>query len=525
LSGGAAPERRLRQLHDGLEQIRKYINACEDNLAKQQIGKRPSKAGIEKAERALMEYRNGGIIVTGDFNSDGNTAVRKLLVEGCVDEDWREPQYPNLPLTSKRREHKFGSFIDAAELAYGSNVHDGDYEESNSHSDGTRPATYVVPNLASTLILPIAEQVGPPRTQFGPQIARGVAVTLNLNDWCTQEIDKAFEQVDSDSNGSIDEDEIARLLEDVYIETYGQQIEKERKNFFRGFGKGSAQLTKEQFIARLKALQQDAEGERKAFGLAKGLNLRKLNETEMDAIFEQIDLDKNGFLDEDEFQELLKTAYLSIYGEEIDSKRTEFFKAFQKNVNKSDKELTKEQFTERLLALHQELEGGRKGSELAEVRTDADVQKMIERFTPLLKSALDEVFHKFSSDGIAMTEDEVNKFLIETNDQLGRGGTFRHTSAIFERKSLDGKPAELTLDDWYGVFARELSEGKWWQVVYDLEVCGCSIRSHHSKKSSERLYQGWYVHVCCVFLETYLTFSSLTPLQKVGLHLLSKDDM
>jgi mRNA deadenylase 3'-5' endonuclease subunit Ccr4 len=208
LSGGAAPERRLRQVHDGLQQIQKHINALERDLTQQRKGKRPSPKLVAKAEKALDEYQNAGIIVTGDFNSDGNTAVRKLLVEGCVEREWREPQYPTLVLSSKRLVHSFGGFIDAAELAYGGNVCDGDYSgEVHSLINGTRPATYVVPNLASLLLLPISEQEGPPRTQFGIQIARGVAETLNLNDWCSQELDRAFDLVDRDGNGSIDEDE------------------------------------------------------------------------------------------------------------------------------------------------------------------------------------------------------------------------------------------------------------------------------------------------------------------------------
>ena len=84
--------------------------------------------------------------------------------------------------------------------------------------------------------------------------------------------------------------------------------------------------------------------------------------------------------------------YVAIYGEEIEKQRIEFFTGFREKGNDNDddndddddesnnssSELTREQFTERLLALHQEIEGGRRGSELAEVRTEADVQKMID---------------------------------------------------------------------------------------------------------------------------------------------------
>lgn len=523
LSGGAAPERRLRQVHDGLQQIQKYINNLELDLEKKEKFKNPSPKLIAKAEKALDEYQSAGVVVTGDFNSDGNTAVRKLLVEGVVEPEWREPQYPKLVLTSKRRDHSFGCFVDAAELAYGSNVCDGDYGECNPLINGTRPATYVVPNLASLLVLPISEQKGPPRTQFGIQIARGMASALNLHDFCTQELDRAFDLVDRDGNGSIDEKEILTLLESVYVSTFGQQIEQERNNFFRGFGQGRNDgLTREEFITRLKALQNDVEGERKAFGLAKGLDLQQLSTAEMEGMFEKIDLDSNGLLDEDEFQHLLETAYVYIYGEEIKNKRVEFFKAFTKDDERDNEELTKEQFTERLLALHQELDGGRTGSELAEVRTEADVQKMIERFTPLLRHSLDEVFSRFSENDETLTQEEVNRFLIMTNGELGRGGTFRHVKEILDKKKkLQDNPAELTRADWYGVFARELSEGKWWQVVYDLEVCGSNVRAHHKSNRGDQFYEGYldyiyFAKIACVGVQDALTDSERSKIYSDG---------
>ena len=90
LSGGAAPERRLRQVHDAIDQIRKWNGALQQELNKyKKQGNRQAK-NIAISERILLEYQNAGIIVCGDFNSDGNTAVRKLLVDGCVEPDWRE---------------------------------------------------------------------------------------------------------------------------------------------------------------------------------------------------------------------------------------------------------------------------------------------------------------------------------------------------------------------------------------------------------------------------------------------------
>jgi mRNA deadenylase 3'-5' endonuclease subunit Ccr4 len=230
LSGGAAPEQRLRQVHDALDQIRKWNNAIqlEHTKYKKQV-KRQAK-NIARTQRTMNEYEDCGIIVCGDFNSDGNTAVRKLLVDGHVDSDWYEPQYPTLQLTSKRKEQKLGTFIDAAELAWGGNVCDGDYSELHSLNKQLRPATYVVPNLASLLLKPVSQEQGPHRTQFGLQIAQGLATTLSLNEFCQSELDAAFDAVDEDKNGILDEHEVLTLLESAYVSTYGEQIVQERNN-------------------------------------------------------------------------------------------------------------------------------------------------------------------------------------------------------------------------------------------------------------------------------------------------------
>lgn len=393
LSGGAAPERRLRQVYEALEQIRKWKNKVIMAFEKQQNANRPIPKNIEQAKYDLQLQENAGVVVCGDFNSDGNTGVRKLLVEGKINPEWREPQYPDISLTSKCKEHSY-SFLDAAELAHGANVCDGDYGERPGF--GCRPATYVVPNLASLLVFP-NEGEGIPRTEFGLQVAQGLANTLGLQEFCENEIDRAFESIDLDGNNIIDEDEVQKLLDTVCVNTLGKPIEEEdRRKFFNDFwGSASDQNT-----------------------------------------------------------------------------------------------LTREQLTEKLMALQQELKGGSEGAELVDIRTKADAQRMIARFTPVLQDALDYVFDKFSCDGgDTLTEEEVTKFLIKANGELGRGGTWRHTSAILKKKIESSEPAVLTRQEWYEVFARELGEGKWWQVVYDLEVCGANLRSQ--VKSEGQHYQGW----------------------------------
>jgi mRNA deadenylase 3'-5' endonuclease subunit Ccr4 len=440
LSGGAAPERRLRQVHDALEQIRKWKDAALLTLEKQRKAKRPSPKNIAKAEELFRCHEEAGAIVCGDFNSDGNTAVRRLLVEGSVDPEWREEQYAAVPLTSKRRE-QVHTFVDAAELAYASNVCDGDYGEVHG-ADGCRPATYVVPNLASLLLSTIdGEDI--PRTEFGHQVAKGLANTLSLEVFCENEIEQAFESVDLDGNGIIDEDEVQQLLESVYVAMYGKTIEAEKCN------EKQIEEEKEKFFGRFHV--------RAATTLYQG-------------------------------------------------------------------GLSLEQFTERLLALQQELEGGSEGSELVKIKTEADAQRMIGRFSPTLRDALDYVFDEFCTsddDSDILSEEDVAKFLIKVNGQLGRGGIWLYTTAIFEKKKDASMPAILTRQDWYGAFARELGEGKWWQVVYDLEICGADLRSKVERDTLH--YQGWldYVYfdsqrLSCAAVQEALTAKELSHIHDKG---------
>ena len=75
LSGGAAPERRLRQVNDGLEQISKWNRALERDVLSQQQQKSNKKkrtTSSSDATEVIMErrHRNAGIVVCGDFNSE-----------------------------------------------------------------------------------------------------------------------------------------------------------------------------------------------------------------------------------------------------------------------------------------------------------------------------------------------------------------------------------------------------------------------------------------------------------------------
>ena len=382
LSGGAAPERRLRQVHEALDQVRKWKSKAASTVDAQRKSNRPSVKNIQRSEEYLRLLEKAGVIVCGDFNSDGQTGVRRLLVEGSVDPEWREPQYPDVPLTSSQRDQHLGRFADSAEQMYKANVCDGDYGEIPTF--GSRPATSVVPNLASLLLLPVpGESIE--RTQFGHQVAKGLAKNLKLQEFSESEVEEAFKRIDLDGNNVIDAAEVLELIDSVYVAVYGREpTHSEQDKFFDGFR-----------------------------------------------------------------------------GQEADVG--------------SDFKLSREELTENLMALRQELEGGSEGSELVEIRTEADANRMITRFSPALITALDHVFDELSSDGEVLNEDEAERFLIKVNGQLGRGGTARHTAAIFRKKNEMGQVSSLNRKEWYGIFARELGEGKWWQVVYDLEEFGAKL--------------------------------------------------
>lgn len=532
LTGGAAPERRLRQVDEALDQLRKWKNAAAKTLSKQLKTKRPSPKNILNAEKNLQCHEEAGVVVCGDFNSDGNTGVRKLLVDGAIDPSWREPQYPAVLLTSKRREQPY-SFVDAAELAYASNVCDGDYGEDHG-VHGCRPATYIVPHLASLLLSPVnADGVDCHyRTEFGRQVAKGLASTLSLQAFCDNEIEQAFASVDLNNNGVVDGDEVQKLLETVYTTLYGQKIEAEKRLFFDGFKEATSGLTRQQFSRKLQTLQQQIEVEDRdelelTRGLMDSLGMESYCESELDLAFKEVDLDGNNFIEKEEIESLLLQVYLATYGERIKTEKEKFFGNFYDNdAMIRNGGLKMDQFKDRLLALRQELEGGSQGSELVDIKTEADTERMISRFSCLLRDALDQIFDYYctSDDGLSLSEEDVNKFLIRTNGQLGRGGTWRHTKVIFEKKREEGASISVTMNrqDWYGIFARELGEGKWWQVVHDLEVCGACLRPSKIHRDTIH-YQGWldYIYfdsrrLYCTFIKEAITTAEISRIYDDG---------
>ena len=89
LTAGAHPDRRLRQVHEGLQRV---WRTDPDPGAR--------------------------LVVCGDFNGYGPTAVRRLLTHGQVAAGVCEPRWPGRPLTSRDRCVPFGPLIDAYAAAY-----------------------------------------------------------------------------------------------------------------------------------------------------------------------------------------------------------------------------------------------------------------------------------------------------------------------------------------------------------------------------------------------------------------------
>ena len=100
LTAGPSADRRLRQMHEALETVEK------------------------EAKKLKLNPDQLAVLVCGDFNSQGSTAVRELLVKGVVSPDFRESGDPTekgqegKQITSKIRRHGLPHFQDAADVAY-----------------------------------------------------------------------------------------------------------------------------------------------------------------------------------------------------------------------------------------------------------------------------------------------------------------------------------------------------------------------------------------------------------------------
>ena len=111
LTGGPAPERRMRQVLDGLDAARKEsarFLAEEIATAAAAGGGKGKDKGSKKGKKGGGGGGGGGgsaakpvgtsvpVVVCGDFNSNGRTAVWELLTKGVVEASYRERGYPEV---------------------------------------------------------------------------------------------------------------------------------------------------------------------------------------------------------------------------------------------------------------------------------------------------------------------------------------------------------------------------------------------------------------------------------------------
>uniref|UniRef100_A0A0G4HGE9 Endonuclease/exonuclease/phosphatase domain-containing protein n=1 Tax=Chromera velia CCMP2878 TaxID=1169474 RepID=A0A0G4HGE9_9ALVE len=156
-----SPDRRLRQVHQALEFIRKQAQKSSAP-GPQSSGKKGGGKGGGGQKAPPVEKTP--VIVCGDFNSDGQTAVRELLVKGRVGPEYREPEAPSIEVVSKPKTHPFSKFADAYEGV------------SSLPWIKHLPSILPVPSRIPTLIVPLLDtkfqEGGKPSALFRKAIGR-----------------------------------------------------------------------------------------------------------------------------------------------------------------------------------------------------------------------------------------------------------------------------------------------------------------------------------------------------------------
>ena len=538
LSGGASPERRLRQMHGVTERMRKW------SAAAQQKKSAPKGRKGSAARRAQEEAEASGsdaaapppaspcVLIAGDFNSDGNTAVRRLLVEGGVAPEWREPQYREVELTSKLRSHGLGPLEDAAEVAYGQNVCDGDWGDWGARTSfaryrARRPATYVVPSLSSVFL---ARPNGATSTHR-QQVVADHAMLARLSS--SSSSSSSSRPPPSPSRPS------QQLQPPSSPPPAPQPAPPPPAPPPRGLSaedRAVCEATEAapSLVAACRvvfdAIDADRGGSLSIAELTAALEKLSVSDADVDAMLCAADADDDGEIDFGEFVAIVRADGGSGGGSVW---WAEFLRALRGGSGGDGG-------------------GGGDGDgagggassdeqqqpELVRLETEADVERLIDRFTPAFRAALDALFDRLASaatpaaretaaptppfltaqcraaSGLsrpsggeeegeeageeagegaigegAIGEGAALAWLELVNRELGRGGTYRGVVAAFEESaSRLGGRRELTRRAWHGVFARELAEGKWWQVAYDLDVSGVAVEDFECAVGDDATY-------------------------------------
>jgi len=134
LTGGPSPDKRLRQIHDTTEYIRKEMNKMQPAKVG---GKKNANADDAAAVAMQQPPQQPAVILCGDFNEEGDTAVKMLLCEGSVPANFTSQ---GTILTSKVKKQELGIFCDAHAKVYAT-------------AGATRPPSLICPNLAEHFVL------------------------------------------------------------------------------------------------------------------------------------------------------------------------------------------------------------------------------------------------------------------------------------------------------------------------------------------------------------------------------------
>jgi hypothetical protein len=139
LAGGPSPDKRLRQVHDATEYIRKEMNKLQPAKSAGG-GKKGAKVDAPASASTAAALPTPAVVICGDFNEEGSTAVKMLLCEGLVPADYTQE---SIVITSKPKKQELGAFKDAHAEIYAA-----------SAIPTSRPPTLICPNLVEHFLLP-----------------------------------------------------------------------------------------------------------------------------------------------------------------------------------------------------------------------------------------------------------------------------------------------------------------------------------------------------------------------------------
>lgn len=446
LSGGAAPDRRLRQVFEVTEQFRKWKQVPLDNLRSATMAKKKDHNKIKKAEIEANRATNAAMIVAGDFNSDGDTAVRRLLVDGSVAPDFREGFYPNSVLTNVRRHQRLGSFADAAEVAYRANVCDGDYGDFGMRKgyreyQYRRPATYIVPSLSTLFLLP------PPPPLAEAESPLSYEKDISHNDDLDRSIEMVLRDTKAQVVASVSTTATAASTPDVTVDKSSKEkVEK------------AAQVACDDVDCSLDTFLEALEKEdRKPSPQRTGNSNSKRPSTAPKSAKKE-----------------------SVAGQELVTVVTE-----------EDLERMISRFTPSFSSMLDTL-----FHSLADVVVEESVESSEDLTVATTSTTNDNTSSSSNSISIsAISESKLNEWLLSVNQVEGRGGMYRQAEALFNKMGEKGGEGTTTTtrsssrylsrSNFYSLFAYELAEGKWWQVAYDLTMSGFDIRTLEEVEDDE----------------------------------------